>query len=87
MAITVKKKALKLKTGAPASAEATEKQPVAEEPESVLATIRAPQYATPAKSGGSFTPYFIMALIACALLGALIAMQFIENSYYTGMVP
>ena len=85
MAITVKKKkALTLKPDAP---EAPADEPVAEEPESVLAAMRGPSAAAPVKSGGSFVPYFIMALIACALLGALIAMQLIENSSYTGMVP
>ncbi len=84
MAITVKKKkTLTLKSDAPA---ATDDQPVSEEPESVLATMRNPA-AAPVKSGGSFVPYFIMALIACGLLGAVVAMQFIENSFYKGMVP
>ncbi|MDP6490800.1 MAG: hypothetical protein QGH42_02275 [Kiritimatiellia bacterium] len=85
MAITVKKKkTLKLKSDAPG---APDDQSVAEEPESVLAAMRGPADSAPVKSGGSFVPYVIMALIACGLLGAVIAMQFIENSYYKGMVP
>jgi len=87
VAITVKKKTLKLKSDAPASSEAPEDQPAAEEPQSVLATMGTPSSVSQPKSSGSFVLSFVMALIACALLGALVAMQFIENSYYTGMVP
>jgi hypothetical protein len=87
VAITVKKKSLKLKTGAPAAADTPEEQPAEEESQSVLATMGTPSSASAGKKGGSFVPYFIMGLIACAALGALVAMQFIENSFYTGMVP
>ena len=87
MAITVKKKTLKLKTDAPASTETGEDQPAAGGPQPVLATMGTPTSGAAAKSGGSFVLSFIMALIACALLGTLVAIQLIENSFYTGMVP
>ncbi|MBL7076839.1 MAG: hypothetical protein ISS31_05145 [Kiritimatiellae bacterium] len=84
MAITVKKKTLKLKSDAPA--EGAGEQPAADEPQPVLATMGTPSSVSQIK-GGSFVLSFIMGLIACAVLGALVAIQFIENSYYTGMVP
>ncbi len=88
MAITVKKKSLKLKTNAPAPEAAEEKpQPAEEEPKSVIATMGTPSSASEPKSSGSFVLAFVMALIACGLLGVLVAIQLIENSFYTGMVP
>lgn len=86
MAITIKKNTLKLKSDAPAPAEGAEAQPAADEPHSVLATMGTPASASQS-TGGSFVLSFIMGLIACALLGALVAMQIVENSSYTGMVP
>lgn len=82
MAITVKKKSLTLKSEAPGAV------PAGAEEESAVVTASV-QRGTAArrKSGGSFVPYAIIGLIACALLGALIALQVIENSFYTGAIP
>ncbi len=89
MAITVKKKSLKLKSAeAPPAGDGTEAQAApARESAPVLATMGTPSSASAPKSSGSFVFSFIAALIACVLLGALLAIQFAENTYYTGMVP
>ena len=86
MTITVKKKSLKLKSNTPADG-ATGQPAVAEEERGVVAAVMPASGSAARKSGGSFVPFAIMGLLACALLGALLAMQFIENSFYTGAIP
>ncbi len=85
MAITIKKKKLELKSDAPEPVEGTGDQP-AEETDSVIAAMPI-SVAAPRKSGGSFVPFVICGLLACALLGTLVAIQVIENSFYTGAIP
>ena len=84
MAITIKKKSLTLKSDTPVDG-AAEQPAVAEEGSAVVAAVM-PASAS-RKRGGSFVPFVIMGLLACALLGALIAMQVIEDSFYTGAIP
>ena len=81
MPITIKKKSLKLNTPEPVDGDAG--QATAAEEAAVTAMAPSP----PQKSGGSFAPFVIMGVLACALLGALIAVQVIENSSYTGAIP
>ena len=77
MAITVKKKKMTLKSAAPEA-----------EPEApVVAPVMSRDDGRGRKSGGSFVPYVVMGLLACALLGALIALQVMEDSFYTGAIP
>ncbi len=84
MAITVKKKTLKLKTGTPEGADT----PAEEKTQSVIAAMPASSASAPQKgAGGAFVVSFVMALIACLLLGTLIAVQFAENSFYVGVLP
>jgi hypothetical protein len=90
MAITVKKKTLKLKkTGQAPAAEAAPEAPAetpaaAPEDEPVIAAVvqRSPQ-GRPA----SYMFAAICGIIATLLLGALVAIQFIENSYYRSAIP
>ena len=86
MAITIKKKSLTLKSDTPADG-AAEQPAVAEAGHAVVAAVMPASGSASRKSGGSFVPFVIMGLLACALLGALIAMQVIEDSFYTGAIP
>jgi hypothetical protein len=86
VAITVKKKSLKLKSNTPANG-ATEESAVTEEEGAVVAAVMPASGSASRKGGGSFVPFVIMGLLACGLLGGLIAMQVIENSFYTGAIP
>ena len=87
MAITVKKKKMTPKSSAPADVEGGVELDAVETDNAVVAAVMQGGGAPARKSGGSFVPFVIIGLLACALLGALIAMQFIENSFYTGAIP
>lgn len=84
MAITVKKKTLKLKNDKP---EAAADPAAANASQPVLATIGQRSANAPVQSGGDFLPFVIMGVISCVLLGALLAMQISENAYYAGVLP
>jgi hypothetical protein len=87
VAITIKKKTLKLKSDAEPSTSDTEEQVTPEAPDDLVVAAVMPAKVPVAKSGASFAPFAIMGLIACALLGVLLAIQLIENSFYTGSIP
>jgi len=87
VAITIKKKKIELKSDTSAPAAGSDDVAAVAPEEAVVAAVMRRDVAPARKSGGSFVPFVIMGLLACAFLGALIAMQVAENSSYKGAVP
>ena len=90
MAITVRKKTLKLKrpgeehnTASEAAEDRDETDATTEADAPVLAMVQKQQAGRPA----SYMFAAICGIIATLLLAALVAVQFMENSYYRSAIP